>query len=85
MSLSTAKSSRNDERCHQEDGPFPGGGDGCTEKVAAESPHEQRRRCNPPKRWALVGWLVGAALLIALIAMVVSACVFRPQVDNSGN
>ena len=84
--MSTVKSSQNDERCHQEDGPFPGGGGGGggAEKVAAES-HERRRSCNPPKRWALVGWLVGAALLIALIVMLVSACVFRPQLDNGGN
>mmetsp|Transcript_18584 Transcript_18584/g.30836 ORF Transcript_18584/g.30836 Transcript_18584/m.30836 type:complete len:85 (-) Transcript_18584:597-851(-) len=63
----------------QEDGSFPGGG--TSEKVAAsseESPHEGRRRCNPTKRWALVAWFVGAALLIALIVILVSAYVVRP-------
>lgn len=60
--------------------------DGTTTQGTGPSSPEvhERRRCNPTKRWALVGWLVGAAMLITLIVILVSAFVVKPKGD-SGN
>ena len=56
-----------------------------TQESGPSSPEvQERQRCNPTKRWALVGWLVGAAMLIALIVVLVSAFVVKPK-RNSGN
>ena len=68
-----------------EDGSFPGE-IGTTAKETDPAPPEahERRRCNPTKRWALVGWIVGAAMLISLIVVLISAFVIKPN-RNGGN
>ena len=62
-----------------EDGSFPGKSSATTKEGNATSAspeiHGRRQRCNPTKRWAPVGWLVGA--LIALIVVLVSGFVVR--------
>lgn len=57
-----------------------------THETGPSSPEvHERRRCNPTKRWALVGWIVGASMLIALIVILVSAFVVKPKRDSGNN
>mmetsp|Transcript_31502 Transcript_31502/g.64078 ORF Transcript_31502/g.64078 Transcript_31502/m.64078 type:complete len:539 (+) Transcript_31502:227-1843(+) len=59
----------------------------CNEDKTSSSSHDKSsRRCNPTKRWALVAWLVAAALAIAIvIALVAVLLAEKPQNNSATN